>query len=114
MTEGSPTHGPIPWYQSPVYVGIAVSLASQALAHAPKLAAAFGLVDPTAISTVVTDIFSGISFLAALYAERKRANSTMQPLTLTKGKSDANSNDATNATPPTDSIPPNPPAPPAA
>jgi hypothetical protein len=87
MTEGNESHGPMPWYRSPVYIGIAVSIVSQILAHAPKVAAAFGLIDPTAISTVVTDIFNGIGFLAVLYAERKRANSKLQPLTLTnKGK----------------------------
>lgn len=100
MTEGTDGQKSIPWYQSPVYIGIAVSLVSQALAHAPKLAAAFGLVDPTSISTVVTDLFSGISFLAALYAERKRANSKMQPLTLTKGKADVSPTPPTTPTSP--------------
>jgi hypothetical protein len=86
---------PIPWWKSPVYIGIAVSIVSAIFAHAPKVAAAFGLIDQASINAVVTDIFNGIGFLALIYAERKRANSTTQPLTLTQKSADAKTTPAT-------------------
>jgi hypothetical protein len=70
----------LPWYRSPVYVGIVTSIVSQLLAAAGKA----DLFSTEQINTVVTWGFQGIALGALAVAEYKRRKSKVQPLRLTK------------------------------
>jgi hypothetical protein len=88
---------PVPWYTSPVYKGIAVALICGIVSISPKVAASFGLIDKESINTFVTDLFQGIGMLSLVYAERKRAKSEIQPLTLSQKSADAKTTILTQA-----------------
>lgn len=74
----------LPWYKSPVYVGIVTSIVSQLLALIGKA----DLFPTDQISGYVEGIFQVVALIALAVAEIKRRTSTIQPLTLTKEKKD--------------------------
>ncbi len=81
------TPAALPWYRSPVYVGIVTSLLSQLVALA-GYADAF----PTAqINAVVEAVFQILAVGALLVSEVKRRKSDVQPLTLTKASAESKS-----------------------
>jgi hypothetical protein len=70
----------LPWYRSPVYVGIVTSLISQLLA----LAGRADLFPTEQINGFVEAAFQIIAVVVLLVSEVKRRKSAVQPLTLTK------------------------------
>lgn len=79
-----PVPSAIPWYQSPVYIGAVVTVVSSLLSVAPKLATELGLTSSDAISHLVDTVFGFVALLAGSYTAWKRANSSVQPITMTK------------------------------
>jgi hypothetical protein len=75
----------LPWYKSPVYVGIVTSLVSQALA----LAGRADLFAVEEINSFVAGTFQFIALAALAVSEIKRRKSAVQPLTLTKAGAEA-------------------------
>lgn len=78
----------IPWYRSPVFVGVATAILAQLAVVLPKVAAALGLTSPDAINHSVNAIFDSISLAATAYAAIKRVKAPIQPLTTTQAKAD--------------------------
>lgn len=74
----------IPWYKSPVMIGVAVSVLSQAVVLFPKGAVLLGLTSPAVITTTVESLFQIIAIGAAGFSAYKRGASPLQPLTMTK------------------------------
>jgi hypothetical protein len=74
----------IPWYKSPVMIGVAVSVISQAVVLFPKAALLLGLTSPAVITTTVESLFQLIAIGAAGFSAYKRTASPIQPLTMTK------------------------------
>lgn len=83
------TVGAIPWYKSPVQISLVVTILSAVVAAFPKLGQALGLTAPGTIETAVQNVFAVIAFVAPLVGSRLRANSTVQPLTLTEASAEA-------------------------
>lgn len=77
------TVGALPWYKSPVQISLVVTILSAVIAAFPKVGQALGLTAPGAIETVVQNVFAVIAVVAPIVGSFKRANSTVQPLTLT-------------------------------
>jgi hypothetical protein len=73
----------IPWYQSPVLVGLLTTALTSFLALAPGYATKLGLTSKDAVPAVVEYIMQGLAFLALLFTMFKRVKSDVQPLTLT-------------------------------
>jgi hypothetical protein len=90
-TPAPVTAGAIPWYKSPVQIGLVTTALSAAIALFPKLGTALGLTSPTAISDAVTSIFGVIAVVAPIIGSVMRARSKVQPLTLTQAGAAANS-----------------------
>ncbi len=82
------TIGAVPWYQSPVQIAQVSSLLSTVIALFPQIGKVLGLETATAVSNAVTLVFGLIAGAATLYGTFKRAQSTIQPLTLTQAKAD--------------------------
>lgn len=70
----------LPWYKSPVYVGIVTSIVSQLLSLTGKQ----DLFPTEQINQWVDAIFQVVALGALVVAEIKRRTSAIQPLTLTK------------------------------
>jgi hypothetical protein len=83
------TVGALPWYRSPVMIGAVVTIISTLAGLAPKIFAAIGLDNPTAIQSAVAAAFQVFALLSGIYTAVKRSNSTVQPLTTTQAKADA-------------------------
>lgn len=72
-------HG-IPWYKSPVYIGIVVNL----LYGAFNMAGLADFISVEDLNVYVVNGFGVIAFVAALVAEWKRRKAPQQPIGLTK------------------------------
>jgi hypothetical protein len=70
----------LPWYRSPVYVGIVTSILSQLLA----LAGRADLFPAEQLNGFVAGVFQLVAIGALGVSEWKRRKSAQQPLTLTK------------------------------
>jgi hypothetical protein len=70
----------LPWYRSPVYVGIVTSIVSQLLA----LTGRAEFFPTEQISAAVDGVFQVIALVALAIAEYKRRKSKVQPIALTK------------------------------
>jgi hypothetical protein len=68
----------LPWYKSPVYIGILVNL----IAGAVNILGFQDFITVDVITAHVTEAFTLIAFVFAVVAEWKRRNSTIQPITL--------------------------------
>ena len=68
----------LPWYKSPVYIGILVNL----IAGAVNILGFQDFITVDVITTHVTEVFTLVAFVAAVVAEWKRRKSTVQPITL--------------------------------
>jgi hypothetical protein len=72
----------MPWYRSPVYVGIVTSILSQLLA----LVGRADLFPTEQLNAFVAGVFQIVAIAALAVSEWKRRNSKLQPLTLTKAE----------------------------
>jgi hypothetical protein len=104
MTEGS-TPGALPFYKSPVYLAIMVSIITHLAAYFPKIADFFG-VSIANIPVLATDALQFIGLAALFVAERFRANSKVQQLTLTQSSATKVSDAKIQAVPIPASTPP--------
>ena len=75
----------LPWYRSPVYVGIVTTIVSGLLSLIGKA----DLFPVEMVNTAIEAVFGLIAAVALLVAERKRRKSSLQPITLTKAGADA-------------------------
>lgn len=75
----------IPWYKSPVYVGIVTSIISQLLA----LAGRADMFPAEQINAYVAAVFQVIALIALGVAEVKRRTSPVQPIAATKASAEA-------------------------
>lgn len=71
----------LPWYKSPVYIGIVVNLV-YGLFNLLGMADVVKLED---INLYVANAFGLVAFVALVIAEIKRRKSPIQPIALTKG-----------------------------
>jgi len=69
----------LPWYKSPVYIGIVVNL----IYGAVNLLGLADVVSLDQINEGVMFSFGAVAFVALVVAEIKRRNSPLQPITLT-------------------------------
>ena len=88
----SPVVPAIPWYRSPVLISQVVTFISAATALSPKLAALVGLTTPDAITQAVTQVFGVVALVSTAYGAIKRAQSPVQPITLTQSGADIHPN----------------------
>lgn len=87
----------IPWYKSPVYIGIVTSIVSQLLSLAGR-ADAF---PAEQVNEAVTAVFQVVALVALAVAEIKRRTSTVQPIAATKASAELK-NAATGGLSPTE------------
>jgi hypothetical protein len=80
--SNTPVLAAAPWYTSPVYIGVVISILSQLFVVMPKVFAAVGITSTDKIGPVVEDCFQGVAIVAAWYAQHARRTSTVAPLTL--------------------------------
>src|ERR1700689_3379675 len=84
------TGGAIPWYKSPQQIGLVTTAVSAAIALFPRLGQMLGLTSATAVSDAVTSIFGVIALVAPIIGSFVRANSKIQPLTITQAQATDN------------------------
>jgi riboflavin transporter FmnP len=71
---------PLPWYKSPVYIGIVVNI----IAGIVNILGFQDLITLDFINSSVTQGFTIAALVAAVVAEWKRRRSAIQPISLTK------------------------------
>lgn len=87
----------LPWYKSPVMISQVVAAVSAFAEVAPKIATTMGLTSADAINQTVTGAFGVIALGAAIYGGIKRAQSRLEPLTLTQSGADQHPQTLANA-----------------
>jgi hypothetical protein len=87
----------LPWYRSPVQISQVTAAVSALLAIFPKIGQMLGWTSPGDIANGVTALFGIIAIVAPIYGSFKRANSPIQPLTLTKTGAALHPNTTANA-----------------
>lgn len=77
----------IPWYRSPVFVGVLVSAVAQVIPLAGIVGVKLNLTEDQ-LTQAAQGVLQLVSFGSALYALVKRKTSPLQPVTMTQKKAD--------------------------